>query len=114
MLPMHDVRPPWLEEFGPEYCVPYEITSDPQLVDVSWHGDLAPSFQLAGFVNDERDVRLWVGHPDPQLRDEEWAGYGLKRFHISTARDGFRYWLWTDDVFEAIALLKSRAREVRS
>ena len=66
-------------EFRPDYDVPAVITKDLRLVDISWHNDLSPSFVLAG--REDEDVQLWVGHPDPAIRKQEW-GTPVPRFNV--------------------------------
>lgn len=58
----------WKSEFGEEYDVPTEISE--ALPDTSWHNDACPSFgeTIVG-VTDNHDLKIWVEHPDVDLRD---------------------------------------------
>jgi hypothetical protein len=66
----------WESEFGKEYDIPKEVlslVSNGLAKDFSWHNDISPSF---GYYDDIDkigivDIRLWVGHPDPWLREYE-------------------------------------------
>jgi hypothetical protein len=43
-------------------------------MDMSWHNDTAPAYAILGEVGGEVDVeivRIWMEHPDPQMREEE-------------------------------------------
>ncbi len=57
----------WLNQFGPEYAVPAEITST--LEDTSWGNDAAPSFTAKGINPDAPHAVLWVEHPEPAKRE---------------------------------------------
>src|SRR5262249_48614268 len=63
------------KEFKDSYAVPDVIATHPDLIDVSWHNDAAPSFAPRGLEDHENDVliRLMVNHPDPQQRDPDVA-----------------------------------------
>lgn len=91
--------PTWRTEFGSDYDVPQEVTS--QLVDVSWGNDAAPSFVNRGDEGLQHDemYRLWVEHPDPMSRD--FAGGDNKRFVIVYGPDDIVF--ETDDVGQALA-----------
>ena len=73
----------WICEFGTDYAVP-SVISD-RLVDVSWHNDVSPSFVLAGDEDNENAIRLWVEHPDPEMR--EYSGSSV-RFIVGGAPKG--------------------------
>jgi hypothetical protein len=66
----------WEHEFGKEYAIPAEITSS-DLIDVSWHNDAAPSFaaDLRDPNGDTHDLRLWVEHPAPDMRETGGARF---------------------------------------
>jgi len=49
--------------------VPAVIANDARLIDVSWHNDSAPSFTDARMDQDYDYPRLWVEHPDTNLRE---------------------------------------------
>jgi len=50
----------------PKSEVPEVIFGDSELLDVSWHNDEMPSFEVKGAraALGERDIRLWVDYPD--------------------------------------------------
>src|SRR5262245_4348617 len=59
----------WIQEFGVEYAAPAPCDA---LDDCSWHNDISPSFTIPGFdLDGDRDIRLWVDHPDPMMREDE-------------------------------------------
>ena len=58
----------WQDEFGAGYEVPRIVTDT--LTDQSWHNDACPSFGT-------EIVRLWVEHPDPELRESQGARYAV-------------------------------------
>ena len=65
----------WRSEFGADYAVPAWFESHPDLTDVSWHNDAAPSFQTG--VNDPgypniATVRVWVDHVDVEQRESAY------------------------------------------
>lgn len=71
----------WRDEFGEEFAVPQEVVEmvdDGRLTDESWHNDACPSFTARRA--DGKQVRLWVDHPDPQMREmgSEWPRFGLQ------------------------------------
>jgi hypothetical protein len=55
----------WEKEFGREYDIPLEIEAL-GWTDISWHNDMCPSFTPDP---DEDKIRLWVEHPDPNMRE---------------------------------------------
>lgn len=58
----------WLDEFGPEFDCPDEITTLEGVEDLSWHNDTCPSFGRA-WLDGELTVRCWTDHPDPDKRE---------------------------------------------
>lgn len=84
----------WKNEFGKEYDIPDEVlslVSKGLAEDVSWHNDICPSF---GYYDDDVNLRLWVEHPDPDLRIP-----GMLRFFVTHDNEEVAM---TDDVNEAI------------
>jgi hypothetical protein len=97
----------WRKEFGEAYAVPDVIDQHPQLLDVSWHNDMSPSFQPRGLEDHEEiTLRLWVQHPDPAMRE---SGDDGGRFLVGLDSDDGDPVRWQgDDPNEAItALLKT-------
>jgi hypothetical protein len=88
----------WLNEFGPAYDVPREITSCPMLEDTSWGNDCSPSFTVRG-----TNIVLWVEHPEPERRE-----FGGPRFVVLRRDDGDsreQDMLYSgDNVIEALAI----------
>jgi hypothetical protein len=63
-------QPPggWRTEFAEHYAVPRAFTDlvgKGLLRDCSWHNDVAPSFEIVGVTDHEKeiDARIWVLHP---------------------------------------------------
>jgi hypothetical protein len=61
----------WMREFGADYDVPQLFMDAPDLVDVSWHNDVSPSFMLKGTegIDSDQTPRIWIEHPDPRQRE---------------------------------------------
>jgi hypothetical protein len=75
----HVCRPQWIREFGEPCDVPAAIADDPRLADISWHNDVAPSFQLACALDVEGiDVRLWVAPVNVEDREYD----DMPRFQV--------------------------------
>lgn len=97
----------WRSEFGSGYEVPTDITSDPELIDQSWHNDTCPSFSLSGQpeIEDSQWWRLWVEHPDRDQREypqqERFTVCTQGLSDTSIAYEG-------TDVIAAIAALKAK------
>jgi hypothetical protein len=102
----------WEDEFGPEYDVPAAILDRVQaglLDDVSWHNDVAPSFEIVGAPPPPKDEpeentwRIFAEHPDPDERefeidrftvsgpDEEYPGNIIVQFETDDVR---QLWPW--------------------
>jgi hypothetical protein len=65
----------WRKEFGEDFDIPKEIES--QLVDISWHNDVSPSFCDKSQKNSDGGflVRLWVDHPIPEQRESNGSRF---------------------------------------
>jgi hypothetical protein len=94
----------WIAEFGSGYEIPDSIAQNPLLFDMSWHNDVCPSFCLATHADKDSDYctwRLWVEHPDRELREEG----DTERFFV-TPGDGTADTVYAgEDANEAIRLL---------
>jgi hypothetical protein len=102
-------KPQWEYEHGDAFAVPSVITSDPQLVDVSWHNDVSPAFCLKGTAADP-PARLWVDHPVPSLREFADAGADEGRYLVTGVDGTFEEAFYRgDDVEEAIRILKAES-----
>ncbi len=58
----------WKQEFSGSYDIPRQIedkVDTAEYEDISWHNDVCPSFVCTATMR-----RLWVEHPEPQMR--EW------------------------------------------
>lgn len=103
--PMSDRRqtPTWRDEFPADFNVPDLIANDGRLQDTSWHNDVCPSFILKGYDTsdgDLPDIRLWVNHPDRNLREfveqpRLWVTDGERAFFCESDSD--------DDAAKAVA-----------
>jgi hypothetical protein len=89
----------WIREFGESYDVPNKVTDT--LHDISWRNDQCPSFSRL-----ESDIgpRLWVDHPDPELRREP----GVARFLVSDLEQVYHV---GDDLDAALVALENATRE---
>jgi hypothetical protein len=84
----------WRKEFGDDYDVPHEVTA--RFIDQSWHNDISPSFAHREVpVDERRDLRLWVEHPDPARRE---FPHGCRFVLV----DGEDVVLETDDLMAAL------------
>ena len=96
----------WIDEFGAEYAVPAEITAKVESgawVDNSWHNDVSPSFD-----SHETGRRIWVEHPDPDLREWEnprYAVFALNEYHEHASDDTIYH---GDDLAEAMRAMEAR------
>ncbi len=112
----------WRTEFGPDYEVPEFVqflVGQGLFEDMSWHHDDSPSFGTIGFFaeealakqkrrsrkawdprggGEEPDVyyQLWVGHPDVNLREEEFSRFGLSESWPESS--DFNGWWDSDDL----------------
>lgn len=95
----------WREEFGDDWAVPAVISNDPALDETSWHNDVCPSFVMLSpfvtFADRDDDIRLWVDHPDPAMREFSEA----PRFRVCN-NDGDVLFESEDDPTAAVAALK--------
>lgn len=95
----------WRDEFGASYAVPDVILTEPGIEDISWRNDIAPSFTYtavadAGAHDPQVDLRLWVEHPDPHMRE---CGPAAPRFSVSLDSDELYA---GDDVDAALTCLR--------
>ena len=67
----------WRNEFPADFDVPAVLTDHPELVDISWHNDVCPSFCRKGDEDSENGIRLWVSHPDPDQQEIPQERYGV-------------------------------------
>lgn len=95
----------WNEEFQETYRVSRYVTNLVEaglIEDMSWRNDPSPSFGAK--LKDKNWVRLWVEHPDPELR-QGWP----KRYTIVIQPEPDVLFGWkmmaTDDLNEALAWL---------
>ncbi len=103
----------WRKEFGVSWSVPArvdDLVDKGDLVDMSWHNDVAPSFitksvaESKAWEDDGRGVRLWVDHPVRTLREHEDGS----RYFVAAGDGGendVRY--AGDDLDEALRVLMS-------
>lgn len=102
--------PQWVSEFGTSYAVPAEVSN--KLLDQSWHNDVAPSFTHADAPpDDDFDLRLWVEHPEPSMREYE----GFARYAVTDHRDPDRQvaFIETDDLAAALAEMERQAARIK-
>jgi hypothetical protein len=92
-------RPQHEYEHGSGFQVPSEVTNDPDLIDISWHNDVCPSFACKADDPDE-PIRLWVNHPDPEQREYDRA----ERFLVTDAESELLY--EGEDIRAALQALK--------
>lgn len=79
--------PRWQREF-PTAGVPDLITQHPDLVDMSYHNDICPSFNRKGWDGTQLDVRLWVDFVEPTDREfPERARYTVTRYNWDNQKD---------------------------
>jgi len=88
----------WREEFGDDYAVPAlidRLIDAGRLMDLSWHNDVCPSVCLppGAAGPDERTPRLWMDHPDPNMRE---TGPDGTRYNVMSAH-GVTDYITTDD-----------------
>lgn len=96
----------WEKEFGVDYAVPEAFSTDPRLVDISWHNDICPSFIVASDDDPEGVWRIWVEHVNPELREYPEQ----PRIFVSSLNEEGLWFQSEDDVEGAIAeLLKQVA-----
>jgi hypothetical protein len=107
----------WVEEFGAAYQVPAEIAQT--LVDESWHNDVCPSFSHPeAEIDSDDDLRLWVEHPDPAMR--EWGPDLVGRYLVvdivnaATRAPELVPSERTDDLSEALAVLARYAAIIKA
>src|SRR5579864_257466 len=105
-----DRRELWKIEFGEGYAIPDAIAHHPDLVDISWHNDIDPSFALKGWEHDDtRDVRISIAHPDVTHRED----LSIARLRVvNCALDGRVLFASEDldhDFERALAVLKAHA-----
>src|SRR5262245_2033052 len=98
-------------EFGA--AMPQELLAllqSGELVDVSWHHDVAPSFAHCDApLSDAHDLRLWVHAENPMDRESE----EIKRFGVLDCASGAVH-CDTDDLTQAIAVLRTFAAKTRA
>lgn len=99
----HPAAPLWMREHY-NADVPAVIAQHADLVDVSWHNDICPSFTVKGFDLEQRDIRLWVDYAEPTQREFD----DLLRYRVidlaSDPSDGTIFET-DDDIFGAIEAL---------
>jgi hypothetical protein len=84
--------PDWRQQFGRSFDVPDHVTS--QLIDVSYGNDESPSFIARNQTEEEEGSgeiilpRLWVGHPNPEMRETGGARYGITYHHTTVWTGG--------------------------
>ena len=71
----------WTREFDEAYAVPSAIAAS-GLLDQSWHNDVCPSFGPETELTDPEsgdvhDLRLWVEHPDEEMREIGGARFAV-------------------------------------
>lgn len=93
--------PLWIREFGTGFDVPAVVTEDPAIEDISWHNDVAPSFCLKG-APPGTDLRLWVDHPDPDMRECDGPRFMVMDHNTERAR------YMGDSIEDAIRILKGQ------
>jgi hypothetical protein len=101
----------FVTEFGAE--MPREVLDllqSGELVDVSWHHDVAPSFAHRDApLSDARDLRLWVHAENPMDRESE----EIRRFGVLDCASGAVH-CDTDDLTRAIDTLRTIATKART
>jgi hypothetical protein len=96
-------KPQYEYEHGSGFAIPVEVTSDPDLIDMSWHNNVCPSFACEADDPDE-PCQLWIDRPNPDEREND----GAERF---TVTDGAYECLYAgDDIHEALAVLKDAVK----
>ena len=110
--------PQWVREFGTGYAVPPEVSNT--LLDQSWHNDVSPSFTHPDApADDDHDLRLWVEHPEPEMR--EYAGFARFTVTDGRLRDADQILggeigahVQTDDLADALRVLAVEAAKVQA
>lgn len=108
--------PLWRQQFPAHFDVPELLTTDPDLDDLSYGNDVCPSFTTKALAdyNAEHptddssfDLRLWVEHPDPEMREVP----GAVRFAVHDMCDTLLFESETD-LDGALAMLKRISGEI--
>lgn len=103
----------WIVEQGAQYDIPakiLELVGTGEIEDMSWHNDQCPSFgRMVERDGRQVEARVFVDHPQPRSRD-----MGGLRFAVTLTVDGEAHEdEVTDDVDEAISLLRSYVSRLR-
>lgn len=105
-------------EFGEAYAVPSPIDDLVRLgyiKDLSHHNDACPSFGVwrdgsNKHSGEDREVRLWVEHPDPAQRETD-GGDGFGRFNVTHPGNQYLAPVTTDDLGVALIWLDLALRQ---